>query len=283
MQAIFNKLQSCLNQLKPPAGLGDVALALSGMPPKKRVQKTSALLSRLDLHGAFPLNAAAHQAAITVLKSKGVPYKLRRDNAILVQGDLDFSGDDLAALPDLSSVIVAGNFSCSRNRLTSLCGAPVFVGGDFRCSGNRLLNLHGAPKEVGGNFACSENLLETLEGAPETVGGSFYASDNQLQSLQGGPRRVGKDYHCRQNALPTLEGAPESVPGDFKCDDNELESLKGAPRTFAKLITDFGTFLTWDSIPGNLHRMPQPQDQTANAAILQEDIRILRPLRLKPS
>ena len=41
-----------------------------------------------------------------------------------ITGSIDLSGRGLTELPDLSKVVVKGNFNCSGNHLTSLEGAP---------------------------------------------------------------------------------------------------------------------------------------------------------------
>lgn len=54
-------------------------------------------------------------------------------------------------LPDLSNVIVKGNFKCSYNPLRSLKGSPKKVKGDFDCSYcTNLTSLEGAPEKSGG-------------------------------------------------------------------------------------------------------------------------------------
>ena len=86
-------------------------------------------------------------------------------NNFVFEANLNLSGLDLQELPDLSRVVVLGDFDCSDNELLSLQGAPhLFVGGSFNCSANLLYSLSGAPKYVCGNFDCSENMLQNLEG-----------------------------------------------------------------------------------------------------------------------
>lgn len=53
-----------------------------------------------------------------------VSYKKLDDGRLYVPGNLNISNKDLTALPDLSNVVVEGNFSCVKNHLTSLKGAP---------------------------------------------------------------------------------------------------------------------------------------------------------------
>ncbi len=141
----------------------------------------------------------------------------------VVEGDLDFSGQGLTELPDLSGVIVKGDFDCYNNQLTSLEGAPQTVGKDFFCSDNQLTSLAGAPQTVGRNFFCSYNQLTSLAGAPRTVEGSFACTYNHLISLEGAPQTVGGDFYCSNNQLTSLEGAPQTVGGKFKCDEDIAE------------------------------------------------------------
>ena len=133
-------------------------------------------------------------------------------------------------LPNLSDIIVTGDFYCSDNNLTSLEGAPKEVTGCFNCYCNNLTSLEGVPKEVGGYFNCSDNNLTSLEGAPKEVGGGYYCNYNNLTSLEGAPKEVEGDFDCSDNNLTSLEGAPKEVGGDFDCYGNNLTSLEGAPK-----------------------------------------------------
>lgn len=58
------------------------------------------------------------------LKSWGVEYYKQKDGLLVVPGNLNLSNRDLTELPDFSSVVIKGNFSCMHNNLTSLKGAP---------------------------------------------------------------------------------------------------------------------------------------------------------------
>ena len=169
----------------------------------------------------------------------------------VVNGDLCLSNVGLEKLPDLSSVIVKGNFNCSGNQLTSLSSAPQSVGGTFDCSRNQLTSLSGAPQSVGGNFNCLGNQLTSLSGAPQSVGGDFNCSGNQLTSLSGAPQSVGGTFDCSGNQLTSLSGAPQSVDHDFDCSGNQLTSLSGAPQSVG------GTFDCSDNQLTNLSSAPQ--------------------------
>ena len=178
-----------------------------------------------------------------------------RTGLVDVNGDFDCRGQGLSDFKGVRFGEVGGNFSCSKNQLTTLEGAPEEVGGDFWCHTNQLTTLEGAPQKVGENFwcdhnqltslegapqkvgvdfFCNDNQLTTLEGAPQEVGGSFNCENNQLTSLEGAPRSTGGDFYCNGNQLTTLEGAPEVVGGDFVCESNQLTSLEGAPREVRK-------------------------------------------------
>ena len=99
-------------------------------------------------------------------------------DGFVIKGDLDLSGKGLTELPDLSKVIVEGNFLCEHNQLTSLEGAPQEVGGDFSCSYNQLTTLQGAPQKVGGYFSCENNQLTSLQGISKEIGGKIEVDIN---------------------------------------------------------------------------------------------------------
>lgn len=54
----------------------------------------------------------------------GVEYFKKKDGTLIVPGNLNVSNRDMTELPDLSDVVVQGNFSCMHNPLKSLKGAP---------------------------------------------------------------------------------------------------------------------------------------------------------------
>lgn len=70
---------------------------------------------------APPPPAAPGEKALMDLK---VSYKKLEDGRLYVPGNLNISNKDLTVLPDLTNVVVEGNFSCVKNHLTSLKGAP---------------------------------------------------------------------------------------------------------------------------------------------------------------
>ena len=168
------------------------------------------------------LNAKTKGIKYLPFEQDGISYNLYdMPKGFVIKGDLDLSRKGLTELPDLSEVVVKGNFYCSENKLTSLDGAPQTVGGDFNCSINQLTSLEGAPKEVGGGFSCFHNELTSLEGAPQTVGGYFSCSNNQLTSLESAPKEVGGDFNCSNNQLISLLGLPQMKESmKIYCDDS---------------------------------------------------------------
>ena len=126
----------------------------------------------------------------------------------VIKGKLLLSGKELDKLPNLSRVIVEGDFFCSNNNLT---------------------DLEGAPQKVGGTFYCGDNNITSLEGCPREVGGDFYCCDNQLTSLKGGPQKVGGSFFCYNNKLTDLKGIAGEIGGRISCHGNQLESLFISP------------------------------------------------------
>jgi hypothetical protein len=153
-----------------------------------------------------------------------------RTGMVDVDGRFNCSGQGLTDFKDVRFGVVEESFTCARNQLTSLEGAPHKVSVSFDCSDNQLTSLEGAPQKIGHSFYCHNNQLTSLEGAPREVGGGFYCGDNQLTTLEGAPQKVNEHFYCYDNQLTTLEGAPQKVGGGFFCSDNQLTSLVGAPQ-----------------------------------------------------
>lgn len=139
-------------------------------------------------------------------------------------GNINLRDLDLKVLPDLSNIILIGDFDCSKNQLTSLKGAPKEVGGRFNCVDNQLTSLEGSPEKVGRDFYCRGNQLTSLEGAPKEVGGDFNCANNKLTSLEGAPAKVGGKFDCFHNQLTSLEGAPKEIGGRFDYFCNPIET-----------------------------------------------------------
>ena len=146
-----------------------------------------------------------------------------------VSGSFNCDGQNLTDFKGVRFGVVTWDFHCTRNKLTSLKGAPSRVDGGFHCGNNKITSLEGAPHKVGKSFYCSHNELTSLKDAPQEVNGSFGCSHNELTSLRWAPKKVGGDFYCPYNNLTSLEGAPQEVNGDFYCGNNKLTSLKDAP------------------------------------------------------
>ena len=98
--------------------------------------------------------------------------------------------------------IIAGNFYCYGNNLTSLLGMPKIIAGDFYCFGNNLTSLLGMPNSIDGNFDCSENNLTSLEGMPNVIIGDFDCSGNNLISIIGIFDNVEGEITCDYRIYP---------------------------------------------------------------------------------
>lgn len=136
-------------------------------------------------------NAAARSTAEAedFLTCHNYSFRRQPDGRLLVQGNIDIANRQLAALPDLSCVIVTGNFYCQDNELTSLKGAPSEVRGGFWCNNNQLESLEYSPKGITGQYICHNNRLKTLAPAPQAITGDFSCSGNLLTSLEGAPKQ----------------------------------------------------------------------------------------------
>lgn len=139
-------------------------------------------------------NAAARSTAEAedFLTCHSYSFQRQGDGRLLVQGNIDIANRKLTELPDLSCVIVAGNFYCQDNELTSLKGAPAEVRGGFWCNGNQLESLEYSPKGITGQYVCHNNRLTSLKHAPEEITGDFSCAGNRLTNLEGSPKTFNK-------------------------------------------------------------------------------------------
>ena len=134
----------------------------------------------------------------TKLKEFGIEnYTINEDGVIDVDGDVDISRRRLDKIP-FKFGVVAGDFNCSNNKLTSLRGCPKDVGNHFICSYNKLKDLIGGPQEVGVSYLCSNNQLDSLEGCAGDIGENFYCLGNKLEMLDCSSVIDGCIY-CKSN------------------------------------------------------------------------------------
>ena len=146
-------------------------------------------------------------------------YDLRHlPDGFVIKGNINLENFGLTKLPNLSKVIIEGEFNCSFNQLKSLKGSPLKVWGDFNCSFNDLISLEGSPQEVGGSFNCTENNLRSLKGAPKIINEDFDCSGNELTSLKEAPKKIEKVFYCCDNNLISLLHISEC--SCFTCDNN---------------------------------------------------------------
>jgi hypothetical protein len=137
-------------------------------------------------------------------------------------------------LPNLSDVIINGDFTCGHNKLISLEGAPKSVVGNFTCGHSHLTNLEGLPKSIGGFICAYNDHLINLEGMPESIKGALHIIENKsLISLEGAPKSVGGNFRLTGSIqLISLKGSPEIVEGNFECSyNNKLTNLEGIPKS----------------------------------------------------
>ena len=137
----------------------------------------------------------------------------------IIEGNVNLSNLHLTELFDLSDVEVTGDFSCSKNDLTSLEGSPHTVGGNYYCHNNHLTSLEGSPHTVGGDYDCDKNPLKSLKGIPKYIGGKFFIdirlkddfTENyirDLSNIQGNVRYV-------DNGLIAWAEWEIAPPGDY--------------------------------------------------------------------
>jgi len=210
-------------------------------------------------------------SGVSALAALGIGYEII-DGDIVVMDRIDLSGRGLTRLPDLSGIVVIGDFLCNGNKLESLAGCPFHISRNFDCSANQLQTLQGGPCGVGGKYACRANRLVALAGAPVRIGGYFDCEDNDLVSLEKAPRSIGADFYCGCNPVATLEGGPSDVGGDYRCEHTEIATLRGMPDrvgsiycrwtkisslvglpdSFREVVADFGIFSRWSQIPARM-------------------------------
>jgi hypothetical protein len=156
-------------------------------------------------------NKSAATPSEKALQKLGISYE-RQGDEFLVRGDINLSGKRLFLLPDLSKVVVLGNFDCSDNRLLSLEKSPRSVSGSFNCDRNRLWSLKGAPKSIGEDFSCRYNEITTLEDGPEVVGRYFDCSKNLIETMMFAPRAAGGTKSDYGDFTVPVAPAPQQQP-----------------------------------------------------------------------
>ena len=104
-------------------------------------------------------------------------FNLPKDRNFICKGDINISRMRLTELPDLSNVIIEGNFCFSHNQITSFKGSPMKVGKNLDCDNNNISSWKYAPQEVGDYIYCRSNEITSLFGIPKC---SHVYSDNEI-------------------------------------------------------------------------------------------------------
>ncbi len=174
-----------------------------------------------NLNNKFNNPTAQNKGARKLFRDLNIYYmEDMTTGKITIEGDLDLRNKGLDKLPDLSNVIVQGDFDCSDNNLTSLEGSPKTVTGSFNCECNELTSLEGATENIGNCFTCDHNQLTSLLGAPKNVVGYFSCNGNQLVSLIGAPENVFGNFYCSYNHLTSVIGISRVIGGSFNGRNN---------------------------------------------------------------
>ncbi len=191
----------------------------------------------LELLEKLNLNLTIKTAKIGIIRNEGVYYNLfDLPNEFVIKGDLDISEMELSKLPNLSHVIILGNFTCAGNQLHDLTGSPREVHGFFDCSRNQITNLEGCTRHIGKSFLCQHNQLLSLIGGPTTVLKDYDCSNNCLQTLSGAPEHIYRNFICIGNQIPNLNGGPSFVEQTINCSYNPINDLTGTPQQAFELI-----------------------------------------------
>ena len=87
-----------------------------------------------------------------------------------INGNLELNKLNLDKLPNMSDIIINGDFDCYSNKLVDLIGCPKIIIKSFNCTHNNLISLEGCPNKIGLLFECNFNKnLKTLEFFPESI------------------------------------------------------------------------------------------------------------------
>jgi len=183
-------------------------------------------------------------------------------------------------LPDLSDIIVDGDFDISYGLWGSLKGCPKIVTGNFDCidgdlktleggprwtrgyyvGHNKLVSLKGAPKSVE-KLDITHNKLTTLEHCPTIINGFLYANNNNLVSLKGCPKVIGGDFTIQFNNLESLKDGPEIIEGGYVIDANPLKSVEGFTLNTKLMISSY----TYNLYKDLFHAMGEDKESIAES------------------
>ena len=143
-------------------------------------------------------------------------HEVCADGSVIIHDNVSLAERWMDVLP-FNFKAVYGFFDCSKNKLTSLKGAPEFIAGTFACDYNELETLEWAPSRVKGSFSVKGNKMRSFEGCPDIIEGHFNSMNCRFNSFKGCPDIIKGDFDCRGNYFTSLDGVPEFVGGEFMC------------------------------------------------------------------
>jgi hypothetical protein len=145
-------------------------------------------------------NHQSESEVAKICKKYGIKkWSINSDGLVDVNGNVNLNNQGLTEIP-LKFGKVTGDFSCVRNKLTTLKGCPNTVDGCFSCNYNNLTSLEFCPRRVGGGFDCDNNRLTSLEFCPRSVGRHFYCQWNNIREFTG-LKYIGGFFGCYDNPI----------------------------------------------------------------------------------
>jgi hypothetical protein len=175
-----------------------------------------------SLADAFNTVAVQEDPSEVALQRLNVIYTKRDDGRLLVETTLDFRDRDMKEFPDLSNVVVQGDFLFGMNELTSLKGAPYSVSGDFRGALNWLKDLQHMPRYIGGVADFSGNRLRSIRGAEDAEVGILNVTGNPgLKDLENPP----KAFMELQSDMGTFKTA-DDIPAQLRISETTRARIR---------------------------------------------------------
>ncbi len=146
-------------------------------------------------------------SAEDVLKIVGADYSVGKNGMLKVHGHLPLGHLDLKKLPNMSDVVVEGNFACHDNQISNLEGAPgIVLGNVFAGDNPELESLEGKPRYIGGHF--------NVDNCPKLPSEALSELSNDLTREIRRPAPFSKDEEEVRMAppeRPEIEGEEEEV------------------------------------------------------------------------
>lgn len=173
------------------------------------------------MSNSFRVTPKTKEEVVQLLKKYNIEnYSINEDLSVDVRGIVDLSRENLEHIP-INFNKVLHSFHCNFNNLKSLAGAPKEVGADFSCMRNKLTSLKHMPLKAT-SVDCSFNFLKSLDCLPLNVE-TLRCDNNQITSLRG----VFDTIHtltCTDNLLTSLKYCPADIL-NLDCSSNKLTIL----------------------------------------------------------